>query len=47
LVEFICERVKSVEKVRFCNSVTEARMNPIRGSRIIVTFVDRFRARIL
>lgn len=33
LAEMICERVKSVEQVRFCNSGTEATMNAIRAAR--------------
>jgi len=34
LAEMICERVKSVEQVRFCNSGTEATMNAFRAARI-------------
>jgi glutamate-1-semialdehyde 2,1-aminomutase len=33
LAELICERVKSVEQIRFCNSGTEATMNAIRTAR--------------
>ena len=35
LAELICERVKSVEQIRFCNSGTEATLNAIRAARII------------
>ena len=35
LAEIICERVKSVEQVRFCNTGTEATMNAIRAARTI------------
>jgi glutamate-1-semialdehyde 2,1-aminomutase len=34
LAQMICERVKSVETIRFCNSGTEATMNAIRAARI-------------
>ena len=34
LAEIICERVKSVEQIRFCNTGTEATMNAIRAARI-------------
>jgi glutamate-1-semialdehyde 2,1-aminomutase len=34
LAEVICDRVKSVEQVRFCNSGTEATMNAIRAARL-------------
>jgi glutamate-1-semialdehyde 2,1-aminomutase len=35
LAEIICERVRSVEQVRFCNSGTEATLNAIRVTRIL------------
>lgn len=35
LAELICGRVKSVQKLRFCNSGTEATMNAIRAARIL------------
>jgi glutamate-1-semialdehyde 2,1-aminomutase len=35
LAEMICDRVKSVEQIRFCNSGTEATMNAIRAARIL------------
>jgi glutamate-1-semialdehyde 2,1-aminomutase len=35
LAEMICEKVKSVEQIRFCNSGTEATMNAIRAARFI------------
>ena len=35
LAELICERVKSVEQVRFCNTGTEATMNAIRAARLL------------
>jgi len=35
LAALICERVRSVEQVRFCNSGTEATMHAIRAARII------------
>jgi glutamate-1-semialdehyde 2,1-aminomutase len=34
LAAMICERVNSVEQIRFCNSGTEATMNAIRAARI-------------
>jgi glutamate-1-semialdehyde 2,1-aminomutase len=35
LAELICERVESVEQIRFCNSGTEATMNAIRAARVV------------
>ena len=35
LAELICQRVKSVAQVRFCNTGTEATMNAIRAARIL------------
>jgi glutamate-1-semialdehyde 2,1-aminomutase len=35
LAELICQRVKSVEQVRFCNTGTEATMNAIRAARLL------------
>jgi glutamate-1-semialdehyde 2,1-aminomutase len=35
LAELICERVPSVEQIRFCNSGTEATMNAIRAARAV------------
>ena len=35
LAEMICERVKAIERVRFCNSGTEATMTAIRAARTI------------
>lgn len=35
LAEIICERVKSIDKLRFCNSGTEATMSAIRAARIV------------
>jgi glutamate-1-semialdehyde 2,1-aminomutase len=34
LADMICERVKSVEQIRFCNSGTESTLNAIRAARI-------------
>jgi glutamate-1-semialdehyde 2,1-aminomutase len=34
LAEMICERIKSVEQIRFCNSGTEATMNAIKAARV-------------
>ena len=35
LAEMICDQMKSVEQIRFCNSGTEATMNAIRAARIL------------
>ena len=35
LAEIICERVRSIDQIRFCNSGTEATMNAIRAARIV------------
>ena len=35
LAELMCERVESVEQIRFCNSGTEATMNAIRAARAV------------